>query len=248
MLSASANETELYQPESVVLDHGQSFPVEKWYYDGKIKLSTLPNVWNLKGLAVTSTEISSTVYNLVRYSIGPHHQLIDTTTLFADNIHDIILKGGAFQNTTHDIEVFYVLRKSPKIMITLKPKPATMTGNPPRDNPLSYLGDHDTINAYLSLVKIETLSDTTYCRYWKITRQPTRIREPFFKQVYDTVVRKEAVIRMPKPRSRSRSRSPHPLHTAGGRKKQKKRRTRRLRVKTNKSKKTRFRYSRSYRK
>lgn len=245
--SAAATETGPYQTESVVLD-GKILPVEKWYYDGKIKLSTLPNVWNVKGLAVTSTEISSTEYNLVRYSIGPHHQLIDTTTLFADDIHDIILKGSAFQNTTHDIEVFYVLRKSPKIMITLKPKPATMTGNPPRDNPLSYLGDHDTINAYLSLVKIETLSDTTYCRYWKITRQPTRIREPFFKQVYDTVVRKEAVARIPKlPRTDVTS-SSSKKSRFGGRKKQKKRRTRRLRVKTNKSNKTRFRYSASYRK
>ena len=254
--SAAATEpaTE-YQLESVLVDgqsfSGQSFFVEKWYHDGNIKLRTLDNVWKLKirkdgSPVVTSTELPSTDYNLVRYSIGPHSQLIDTTTLFKYN-QDIIVNGSSLE-TTCDIEVFYVLRNSPKIMITLKPKPATMTGNPPRDNPLSYLGDHDTINAYLSLVKIETLSDTTYCRYWKITRQPTRIREPFFKQVYDTVVRKEAVARIPKlPRTDVTS-SSSKKSRFGGRKKQKKRRTRRLRVKTNKSNKTRFRYSTSYRK
>jgi hypothetical protein len=226
--SAAATETaDEYQPESVVLDHGQSLPVEKWYYDGNIKLSGLDNVWELKirkegsSVVVTSTETLSTHYNRVLFSIGSHGQEIDTTTLFEDNVQDRIVNGSSLE-TTHDIEVFYVLRKSPKIIVTLKRKP-TMRGIE------SWLpGDHDTdTNAYLTLVSIEP---GTEIRKWTIDPQS----ELFFKQVYDTVTRTEA--------GSKRKRS-------GGRKKQKKRRTRRrLRVKTNKSKKTRFRYSTSYRK
>ena len=222
---SSVGATELaneYQSEHVVLLDGRSFPVEKWYYDGNIKLSTLPNVWELKGSLVTNTEIPSTKYNLVTFSIGPRVQMIDTTTLFEDNVQDKIVNGSSLE-TTHDIEVFHVLRKSPKIIVTLKRKPA-MRGIE------SWLpGDHDTdTNAYLTLVGLEP---STGNRRWTIDTQS----ELFFKQVYDTVVRVEAVTMRKKRRT-------------GGRKKQKKRRTRRLRVKTNKSKKTRFRYSASYRK
>jgi hypothetical protein len=229
----SVGATELaneYQPESVVVG-SQSFPVEKWYYDGNIKLSTFPfpNVWKLKiqkeGLSVvvvvTSTEIPSTDYNLVLFSIGPHEQWIDTTTLFKDNVQDRIVNGSSLE-TTHDIEVFYVLINSPKIIVTLKRKPNMIYIE-------SWLpGDHDTdTNAYLTLTGI-----VKGVRQWTIDSQS----EIFFKQVYDTVTRTEADT------MRKRKRS-------GGRKKQKKRRTRRrLRVKTNKSKKTRFRYSTSYRK
>lgn len=239
--SAAATETaNEYNPESVVLVDGQSFPVEKWYHDGNIKLSTFlfPNVWKLEDgspVVVTSTELLSTHYNLVKYSIGPHHQLIDTTTLFKDNDQDRIVNGNSLE-TTHDIEVFYVLRNSPKIIVTLKRKPA-MRGIE------SWLpGDHDTdINAYLTLFRLEP---STGIRQWTIDPQS----ELFFKQVYDTVVRVEAR----RPKRHLTDANPQPLKkqrpTAGGRKKQKKRRTRRLRVKTNKSNKTRFRYSTSYRK
>lgn len=241
--SAAATETaNEYNPESVVLVDGQSFPVEKWYHDGNIKLSTFlfPNVWKLEDgspVVVTSTELLSTHYNLVRYSIGPHHQLIDTTTLFKDNDQDRIVNGSSLE-TTHNIEVFYVLRNSPKIMITLKRKPLMMRGI------ASWLpDDHDTdTNAYLTLTGIES---RTGVRQWTIDSQSDIF---FEQQVYDTVVRKEAVIRMSKlPRTDVTS-SSSKKSRFGGRKKQKKRRTRRLRVKTNKSNKTRFRYSASYRK
>ena len=218
-----------YQPERVVLD-GQKFSVEKWYYDGNIKLSTLPNVWKSEGSSVTSTGILSTQYNLIPVSFGPLKHTIDTTQLFADNVHDIIVNGISLA-LTHNIEVFHVIRTpTVKIMITLKRKP-NMRGIE------SWLlpGDHDTdTNAYLTLVSIEP----TGIRQWMIDPHSAL----FFKQVYDTVVRREAVIGR---RSRSRDRM---SSSTGGRKKQKKRGTRRLRVKTNKSKKTRFRYSASYRK
>jgi hypothetical protein len=223
----SVRATELaneYEPERVVsLDGRQSLLVEKWYYDGNIKLSTLPNVWGMEGSLVTSTEIPSTDYNLVTFSIGPHVQTIDTTTLFEDNIRDRIV-NGSYLETTHDIEVFHVLRKSPKIIVTLKRKPA-MRGIE------SWLpGDHDTdTNAYLTLVHVDARTGN---RQWTIDPESAL----FFKQVYDTVARHEAA-----PTRKRITRN-------GGRKKQKKRRTRRLRVKTNKSKKTRFRYSASYRK
>lgn len=229
----SESATELaneYQPERVVsLDGRQSLLVEKWYSDGNIKLSTLPNVWEMEGSLVTSTEKPSTDYNLVTFSIGPHVQTIDTTTLFEDNIRDRIVNGSSLE-TTHDIEVFHVLRKSPKIIVTLKRKPA-MKGIE------SWLpGDHDTdTNAYLTLV---SLNPITGIRQWTIDSESAL----FFKQVYDTVVRIEAATgsKLLDPTTRKRNRN-------GGRKKQKKRRTRRLRVKTNKSKKTRLRYSTSYR-
>jgi hypothetical protein len=226
----AANE---YQPEGVVLDDGQSFPVEKWYYDGRIKLSTLPNVCKLKirkegssvVVVVTSTGLLSTHYNQVLFSIGPHKQLIDTTTLFKDDQDQDRIINVSSLEITHDIEVFYVLIYSSKIMITLK-----RNSNPAMSGIESLLPDTET-NGYLTLVSLES-----GLREWMF--DPRSVS--FFNQVYNTVVRIEA--RRPKPRSRSRS------LTAGGRKKQKKRRTRRLRVKTNKSNKTRFRYSASYRK
>jgi hypothetical protein len=238
VLSAAATElANEYQPESVVLNDGQIFPVEKWYYDGTIKLRgsyndvyglTIQKEGSSVVVVVTSTEIPSTDYDLVTFSIGPHVQTINTTTLFEDNIRDRIVNGSSLE-TTHDIEVFYVLIKSPKIIVTLKRKPAMKCIE-------SWLpGDHDTdTNAYLTLVRIEPRTGN---RQWTIDSQS----EIFFKQVYDTVARIEARIEAAPTRKRSSGR--------GGRKKQKKRRTRRrLRVKTNKSNKTRFRYSTSYRK
>lgn len=233
VLSADARlDADTYEPEHVRLDDVVGvFPVEKWYYDGNIKLRGLDNVWKLEGLTVTSTRTTAANYNLIRVGFGHDVQTIDTTTLFSDvNIDDIIVNGHSIE-TTHDIEVFHVIRTpTVKIMITLKRKPAMKSI-------ASWLpGDHDTdTNAYLTLVGLDPK-----IREWTIDRQSAL----FFEQVYRTVVRREAVIRRRKKRSRSNERRT----STGGRKKQKKRRTRRLRVKTNKSKKTRFRYSASYRK
>jgi hypothetical protein len=244
----SADATELaneYKPEHVVSLDGSHFPVEKWYYDGNIKLSGLDNVLKLKirkegsSVVVTSTRLLSTGYNLIPVLYGHLSHTIYTTTLFTDDVHDqdrivngqsIETKHGTkvFENsieTTHDIEVFHVLRTSPvKIIVTLKCKSNSIASSLPTDT-----------NAYLTLESISQLSHTTFQRQWKIGLEPI---PPFFRQVYNTVARIEAVTRSKRQK----------LDITGGRKKQKKRRTRRLRVKTNKSKKTRFRYSASYRK
>ena len=238
VLSAAARPAkDRYFPECIVHLNGHIVPVEKWYSDGNIKLSGLDNVWKLKGSLVTSTEIPSTDYNLVRFSIGARFQMIDTTTLFQNNVHDRIANGrpqrGFSVEATHDIEVFHVLRKSPKIFVTLKRKRDMQ--NEVSRIPSDYNND---INVYLILSNI----GVDGVREWMMYIEPIS----FFRQIYDTPVRLEAVRR--RSRSRSRSKSNERQGTTGGRKKQKKRRTRRLRVKTNKSKKTRFRYSRSYRK
>lgn len=252
--AAAIETTTAYQPERVVSLDGSHLPVEKWYYDGNIKLSGLPNVWELKirkespSVVATSTILLSTGYNLIPVLYGHLSHTIDTTTLFADDVHDRIVNGHSietthgnkvFENsieTTHDIEVFHVLRTSPvKIIVTLKRKSNSITSSLPTDT-----------NAYLTLESISQLSHTTFQRQWKIGLEPI---PPFFRQVYNTVARIEAVTRRPKrtdvtPSSSSKRQR---QGTTGGRKKQKKRRTRRLRVKTNKSKKARFRYSASYR-